>query len=101
PGRQDSITYDKTTTLLRKMDSTRLADSIRRVELLNEIENLRGSEANRQREILLQRLRDEEVEDSVRKAHQLEELGRLKLEAKGYPVTFFSDTLFLVYTRVG
>lgn len=97
----DSLANDKTATLLRKMDSTRVADSLRRALLLNEIDNLNGTETNRQREVLLKKLQEQQVEDSVRKALQLEELARLKSSSRGYPVTLFRDTLFYVYTGIG
>ncbi len=101
PQDKDSITLSKTSLLLRKMDSTHRADSMRRVSLLQEIENLKGSEANKQRELLLSKLKKEEAEDSIRKAHQLAELDKIKASAKGFPVAPFQDTLFFVYTNVG
>lgn len=98
---RDSIAASKTTVLLRKIDSTRIADSLKRMVLLKEIEDLKGSASNKQRQELLARLKIEEAKDSVRKAQQLNELARLKANANGYPVIPFSDTLFLIYTRVG
>lgn len=62
--------------------------------LLAEIENLKGSEANRQREELLKKLREEEAEDSIRAARFAEQLNKLKSTAKGFPVIPFGDTLF-------
>lgn len=98
---KDSIHMEKTTHLMRRMDSIKVADSLRRAVLLAEIENLKGSEANRQREELLKKLREEEAEDSIRAARFAEQLNKLKSTAKGFPVIPFGDTLFLIYTKVG
>lgn len=97
----DSVLQHQTTVLMRKMDSTRQADSLKRVELMREIENLKGRNSNKQRELLLKKLRDTEQQDSIRRANQQEQLTKLKGSAKGFPVDPFSDTLFMVYTRVG
>jgi len=105
---QDKLTEDSaaltilnTTRLVRKMDSTHRADSMRKVILLKEIESLTGSEDNVQRDLLLAKLRKEEEEDSMRKVHQRAELSKIKSTVKGYPVMLFEDTLFLVYTKIG
>lgn len=100
-GQSDSSNLDKTTALLRKMDSTHRADSIRRVVLMKEIEELRGSNEGKRREALLKKLDEQREQDSVRKAKQLELLDKLKSNTSGYPVSPFIDTLFLVHTRVG
>jgi small-conductance mechanosensitive channel len=83
------------------MDSIKQADSLRRASLLKEIENLKGSEANKQREILLEKLKQEQAEDSLHEVRLQQDLLRLKSSAKGFPVTPFKDTLFFVYTKVG
>lgn len=98
---KDSIHLDKATHLIRRMDSTKVADSLRRAALLAEIENLKGSEANRQREELLKKLREEEAEDSLRASMLTNQLNKLKATAKGFPVLPFGDTLFVIYTKVG
>ncbi|HPM32734.1 MAG TPA: mechanosensitive ion channel family protein [Chryseolinea sp.] len=95
--KKDSSTSEQTTFLLRKMDSTHRADSIRRTALLDEIKNLKGTDANKARE----ELRQIEVEDSTKKVNQLTQLSKLKLSAVGFPVAPFGDTLFIVYTKVG
>lgn len=97
----DSINLQKTTSLILKMDSIKMADSLRRAALLEEIENLKGSEANKQREVLLQRLKEEHADDSIRKVLLHQQLTSLKSTAKGFPVAPFNDTLFFVYTKVG
>lgn len=98
---KDSVHMEKTTLLIRRMDSIKVADSLRRAALLTEIENLKGTEANRQRQELLKRLKEEEAEDSIRAARFADQLTKLKATAKGFPVLLFGDTLFLIYTKVG
>jgi len=98
---QDSTQLEKTTDLLRKMDSIKVADSLRRSTLLKEIESLKGSEANKQKQALLKKLKEEQAEDSLREARLKEQLAKLKSNSKGFPVIAFSDTLFFIYTKVG
>ncbi len=98
---EDSSTLNQTTTMLRKMDSTHRADSVRRVALLKEIEELKGTGELKKRQVLLQRLKEQQFQDSLHKAEQMTKLIALKANAVGYPVSPFLDTLFLVHTRVG
>lgn len=100
---EDSINLQSATTLILKMDSLKRADSLKREELLREIKNLKGqgTETNKEREALLAHLRKEQIEDSLRKVHLLEELNKQKSTAKGFPVAPFKDTLFYIYTKVG
>jgi small-conductance mechanosensitive channel len=98
---KDSIHLDKTTHLIRRMDSVKVTDSLRRATLLAEIESLKGSEANWERQTLLKKLREEEAEDSLRAVMFAEQLAKLKATSKGFPVLPFGDTLFLIYTKVG
>lgn len=98
---KDTTSLNQTTVLLKKMDSTHRADSIRRLELLHEIENLKGSEANKQKQKLVEKLEQIKIQDSLRRQGQQKQLEKLKRSAIGSPVAPFGDTLFLVYTRVG
>ncbi len=99
--KKDSISLDKTTVYLKQIDSIHRADSMRRAVLLMQIENLKGSASNQEREALLKKLRESEQADSLKKLAQNQKLEKLKASAKGFPVAPFGDTLFLVYTRVG
>ncbi len=99
--KNDSIAQDNTAKLLNQIKSERLADSLKRMNLLQEIENLRGSASNKEREALLKKLKESEMQDSIKKVAQVQKLEKLKATAKGFPVAPFDDTLFLVYTRVG
>ncbi|CAN5140851.1 mechanosensitive ion channel [soil metagenome] len=95
---KDSISSERSARLLRQMDSTHRADSVRRVLLLFEIEALRGG---RKRESLVEKLRIIEKEDSLKKVEQRQRLEKLKSIAVGYAVAPFYDTLFLVFIKVG
>lgn len=55
---KDSSALNQTTKMLRKMDSTHRADSVRRVALLKEIEELKGTGEQKKRHELLQRLKN-------------------------------------------
>jgi hypothetical protein len=99
--KKDSIALDKTTIYLKQMDSIHLADSMHRIDLLNQIESLKGSATNQEREALLKKLKESEQEDSIKKETQKRQLAKLKASANGFPVAPFGDTLFLIYTRVG
>lgn len=98
---KDSIHLDKTTHLIRRIDSVKVTDSLRRATLLAEIERLKGSDANRERQSLLKKLHEAESEDSLKAARFAEQLTKLKATSKGFPVIPFGDTLFLIYTKVG
>ncbi|NJS15927.1 MAG: mechanosensitive ion channel [Nostocaceae cyanobacterium CSU_2_110] len=71
------------------------------MELLHEIENLKGSGDNKQREQLLKQFKESQALDSVKTMQQQQALAKLKASAQGFPVAPFGDTLFTVYTRVG
>jgi small-conductance mechanosensitive channel len=100
-NKKDSVALDKTTVYLKQLDSIHRVDSLRRNELLMQIENLKGSASNQEREALLKKLRETEQADSLKKLAQNQKLEKLKGSAKGFPVAPFGDTLFLIYTRVG
>lgn len=87
--------------LLKKMDSTHRADSLKRLELMREIENLKGARTDKQRLELEQKLKEVNTQDSLRKVAQRTQLEKLKSSAKGFPVAPFGDTLFTIYTRMG
>ncbi|MBL7870068.1 MAG: hypothetical protein JNM78_00545 [Cyclobacteriaceae bacterium] len=99
--KKDSAALDNTTIYLKQLDSIHRADSLRRTELLKQIENLKGSASNQEREALLIKLRESEQADSLKKLAQNQKLEKLKESAKGFAVAPFGDTLFLIYTRVG
>jgi small-conductance mechanosensitive channel len=99
--KKDSVALDNTTIYLKQLDSIHRVDSLRRTELLKQIENLKGSATNQEREALLKKLKESEQADSLKKLAQNQKLEKLKASANGFAVAPFGDTLFLIYTRVG
>lgn len=97
----DTTGFDSTAMFIKKMDSMHRADSMKRLELLREIENLKGSDVVKQKEALLQKLKQTNQQDSLRRVVQMQKLEKLKQSAKGFAVAPFGDTLFFVYTRIG
>ncbi|MBL7862207.1 MAG: mechanosensitive ion channel family protein [Cyclobacteriaceae bacterium] len=95
------IANQEPVALLKKMDSTHRADSLKRLELMREIENLKGARTDKQRLELEQKLKEVNTQDSLRKVAQRTQLEKLKSSAKGFPVAPFGDTLFTIYTRMG
>ncbi len=98
---KDTLHANKPDLILRQMDSVRRMDSIRRSELVQEIQRLKGSSNQKQREALALQLQKIEQEDSVKKEKQRQLLQKLKASAKGAAVAPFKDTLFLIYTAIG
>lgn len=98
---KDSLAIDTNAFVIRQLNNVRLSDSLKRVELLREIESLKGSSSNKQREELQQKLKEVEREDSIKTQKRNAQLAKLKASAIGFPVAPFGDTLFLVYTRIG
>mgnify|MGYP001797060500 CR=1 FL=1 len=76
--RVDSSLLKKTSALLRRMDSLRVSDSLKRASLQLEIQNLKGSTNAKAREALEKKLRAVEQEDSVKKHMHLRRLRDLK-----------------------
>lgn len=95
------VALQEPAALVKKMDSIHRADSLKRQELIREIENLKGAQNDEQRIALEQKLKEINTQDSLRKVMQQAQLEKLKASAKGFPVAPFGDTLFTVYTPVG
>jgi small-conductance mechanosensitive channel len=83
-----------------KIDSIKVADSIKRIRLLKEIEALKGA-AVHQRNALKKQLRELERDDSLHQIRLLEELAELKRDSVAMPVSPFVDTLFFIHSRIG
>ncbi|MBV2245913.1 MAG: mechanosensitive ion channel [Lentimicrobium sp.] len=85
---------------LAQSEQLRKQDSVRKAELLEKISLL---QANRQmeRNELLKEFRKIEQQDSLRQQEQLKRIAQLKISATGYPVVFYTDTLFYIYNRIG
>ncbi len=100
---EDSILNSQltqTSLLLKKSDSLRRVDSIYKVELLRSIESLRSNQEKEKDELLL-KIKQIDIDDSIRKVNQRLHLLELKATTKGFPVAPFEDTLFFVYSKIG
>ncbi|MFC6997466.1 mechanosensitive ion channel family protein [Rufibacter roseus] len=99
----DSLTNQRlaeTTQLLQQKEQQRVLDSLRKQELMQEIEQLKSSEVGKRNE-LEQKYLQMVTQDSLRNAERAKRIEALKVNAQGFPVAPFGDTLFMVYTKVG
>ena len=97
----DSAAMANSEKLIRQLDSIQNADSLKKIELEREIEQLKGSANIKERDELMQQLKKVEQEDSLRKQRKLQQLTDLKIAGTGFPVAPFGDTLFMIHTRIG
>jgi len=98
---QDSLQLDKSTNdYMFKLDSLKIADSLDQSRLLEELNQL--SDANQQEKDKLQAKLDSlTLVKELRNLKLKSEADSLRLVTVGYPVLFFGDTLFAVYTKLG
>lgn len=100
--KSDSLKIEKlheTERLMWKQTEQQKIDSLIKSRLKEEIEL--ASKDTRKREELEIKLRNIEISDSIRDAEQMEKIRALKKVAKGFPVIPFSDTVIVIYTRIG
>lgn len=90
----------KTLLLLKKSDSLSVADSISRIVLLRQIDELRSSETSK-REKLRKQLQLLTQNDSLKKIQLKREVDSLKTITPGYAIVPYRDTLFYIYTSIG
>lgn len=81
-------------------DSIRVADSLKKRDLMIQIENLKASETIKKRE-LESKLNEYIRSDSLKRYNSLRIIDSLKSVTKGFPVVPFNDTLFFVYGKIG
>jgi len=84
--------------ILKQQEQNRI-DSVLKVKLHEEMQ-LYSQDSQKKAE-LEEKLRKIEAEDSIKKVEQLLKIKRLKEKARGFPVTLFTDTLFVMYTKLG
>lgn len=86
---------------LHEIEKQRVADSIRKDELNNEINALKTTDNLKKDELQAQLLAIIDKEN-VRLKGKKARIDSLKSKTKGYPVTgFFNDTLFTLYAKLG
>ena len=86
--------------LYLQSEKMRIADSIRRVQLTEQYNQLKESE-HREKLQLQAELERMAQEDSMRRQEMLQRISQLKRNVKGYAVTINDDTLFYIYNRIG
>ena len=98
---QDSIRLEQYNTKIQLIESQRIADSIKKVELLAEIQSLKTTD-NLKKETLQAQLDAISSQEKERLAAKKREVEALRATSKGVPVRgFFKDTLFTIYSRLG
>jgi small-conductance mechanosensitive channel len=90
----------KAINLIYKVDSLQKADSINKVVLQRQIENLKSYE-KKKREGLEKELSILKTKEEDRQLNLAKELEKLKRKAIGYPIIIHKDTLFQVFTNAG
>ena len=101
PINQDSIRLEQYNTKIQLIESQRVADSIKKVELLAEIQSLKTTD-NLKKETLQAQLDAISAQETDRLAAKKREVEALRATSKGVPVMgFFKDTLLTIYSRLG
>jgi small-conductance mechanosensitive channel len=86
---------------LIEIEQQRVADSIKKVELEEQLKTLKTTD-NIQKEKLLQQIKEIEEQEQQRITLKKQRIDSLKITAIGYPVVgIYKDTLFLVYNKMG
>ncbi|GLB48639.1 mechanosensitive ion channel family protein [Neptunitalea lumnitzerae] len=101
---QDSINEAIMNTFnekISKIETQRLADSLKKVALEDEIAKLKTTD-NLKKEELLKKLEEINSKEAARLTQKKQEIEKLRASAKSYPVLGpFKDTLFYIYARQG
>ncbi len=88
------------TKYLEKLDSIKRADSVRRADLESQLNALKTTD-NIKKQELLKQLDDIKAAQQEVLRQKKAKIDSLKQFVKGFPVVFFQDTMFYVYTTLG
>lgn len=91
---------DEIAKLLEKTQQDRLLDSFKKIELQEQLSQVKENEKLK-RDKLLAEIEQVEKAELLAKSKSRAVIERMKLSEKGYPVTLLQDTLFTIYTKVG
>ncbi len=86
--------------LLHQLEQNRYADSIMKVELTTQFSRLKPSQ-NIEKKRVETDIKTIDIKDSLRRMDMLKRAQYLRENTVGYPVILSSDTLFLIYTKIG
>ncbi len=95
-----SIALDTVRTIIRTNDSLAQADSIKKLSLIKQLENVKPYDKKKIK-LLEQHIDSLSRSDSIRRLKQSSEISRLRNNLTGYPVILGRDTLFQIYTKFG
>ncbi|GAB4250225.1 MAG: mechanosensitive ion channel [Vicingaceae bacterium] len=95
-----ALKLEELSKIFSENEKKRIADSIRKADLLEQIKLLRENDDLKKKQ-LEEKLKSIEKNDSIRKAQQKAKILELKAKTIGYPVAPFGDTLFMIYTKSG
>ncbi|MEO6135114.1 MAG: mechanosensitive ion channel domain-containing protein [Ginsengibacter sp.] len=97
----NSLILQKFNQNQEEMEKLRIADSIVKSNLKNEINSLQTTD-NLKKQDLEKQLQEIRNKEALRFAEKKNQIDSLRLTAKAYPVFgFFNDTLFYIYNRSG
>lgn len=86
---------------LTDIEQQRLADSIKKAELLERLNSLTTAD-NLKKEELEKQLQELKTAEKERLAQKKAQIDSIRHTAKAYPVKgYFNDTLFLIYSKLG
>lgn len=97
----NSLILQKFNKNQEEMEKLRIADSIVKSRLTNEINSLQTTD-NLKKQDLENQLKEIRNQEALRFSEKKKQIDSLRLTAKAYPVFgFFNDTLFYIYNRSG
>ncbi len=86
---------------LGEIEKQQVADSLKKLELEQQLNSLKTSDNLKKEELLIQ-LEELETKESKRIAEKKAQIERLRQTAVGYPVMgILGDTLFFIYNKIG
>ena len=91
---------DASISLIQKSDSAKISDSIQKIVLRQQIEDLKSYEKSKRLKLEAE-LNEINRKDSLQRVNLKNELDSIKKVAVGFPVNPYKDTLFYFYTRIG
>jgi len=96
--KQANFKEDSTILWIKKADSLRIADSIAKQKLIEELEQISATETKKRKE-LEAKLIALQQHDSITREKIKIEIDSLKKISKAHPIAPYEDTLFSVYTK--
>ncbi|WP_186989732.1 mechanosensitive ion channel family protein [Constantimarinum furrinae] len=97
----DSLIIQNNTNKLRLLEAQRISDSLKKVELQNQIDALKSTDENK-RVALQEELKQLNLQEARLLEQRKLQIEALKKNTKGHPVMgFFGDTLFLIHNKLG